>query len=122
AGGTLTRTLRQQVPGAAPAGAYTYHVRLGTLGGAVTASDAFPFEKEGSALAARGAGAEAVWSVSGWEDAALASATLLGGFALSEAHPNPSGERTQLTLEVAAAQRVRAEVFDALGRRVAVLL
>src|SRR5690606_18856391 len=39
AGATLTRTLRQRVPGNAPAGTYTYHVRLGAFPSGVTASD-----------------------------------------------------------------------------------
>src|SRR5690606_8666247 len=104
-----------------PAGTYTYHVRLGTLGGAVTASDGFPFEKEGSALVASG-DAGGAWSVSGWDDGAQASATLPEGFALSEAHPNPSEGRTRLTLDLAAGQHVTVAVYDALGRRVAVLL
>jgi hypothetical protein len=55
AGATITRTLTQRVPGNAPAGAYTYHVRLGTFGGDVMASASFPFEKEGNTMAARGA-------------------------------------------------------------------
>src|SRR5690606_17187308 len=42
AGATVAKTLRQRIPRAAPAGAYTYHARVGTLGGVVTASDAFP--------------------------------------------------------------------------------
>jgi len=43
------------------------------------------------------------------------------GFALSEAHPNPFTRRAAFTLEVAEAQHVQAEVYDALGRRVVVL-
>ncbi|HYG70431.1 MAG TPA: T9SS type A sorting domain-containing protein, partial [Anaeromyxobacteraceae bacterium] len=41
---------------------------------------------------------------------------------LTEAHPNPSRNWSRLTLEVAEAQGVTAEVYDGLGRRVAVLL
>src|SRR5690606_19694351 len=43
------------------------------------------------------------------------------GFALSEAHPNPFTRRAAFTLEVAEAQHVQAEVYDALGRRLVVL-
>jgi hypothetical protein len=46
---------------------------------------------------------------------------LPGGYALIEAGPNPFHTMTALTLTVAEAQAVRAEAFDALGRRVAVL-
>src|SRR5690606_33828982 len=62
------------------------------------------------------------WAVSGWDEGAQASATLPEGFALSEAHPNPSEGRTRLTLDLAVAQHVTVAAFDALGRRVAVLL
>ena len=120
-GATVAKTLRQRVPRNAPAGTYAYHVRVGTLGGVVTASDSFVFTKEPGAVATRGEASAAEWSVSGWEAAASASATLPGGFALSEVYPNPSSGRATLTLEVAAAQAVTAEVYDVLGRRVAVL-
>ncbi|HLA64520.1 MAG TPA: choice-of-anchor B family protein, partial [Rhodothermales bacterium] len=43
------------------------------------------------------------------------------GFSLSPATPNPASGVTQLTLTVDHAQQVRAEAFDALGRRVAVV-
>lgn len=42
-------------------------------------------------------------------------------FSLTPPAPNPTTDRTSATLVVAAAQRVHADVVDALGRRVAVL-
>ncbi len=48
------------------------------------------------------------------------AATLATTHTLS-AFPNPFAERTAVVLRVAAPQRVRAEVFDVAGRRVAVL-
>jgi hypothetical protein len=116
-GATVVRTLRQQVPANAPAGTYAYAVKVGTLGGAVIASDGFPVVKEGAA--ARGAGEAAEWSWS--EEAAAASATLPDGYALSEGSPNPFGAQTRLTLALSEGQVVRVEVYDGLGRRVAVL-
>ncbi|HLT45753.1 MAG TPA: SBBP repeat-containing protein [Rubricoccaceae bacterium] len=131
-GATLVRTVRQPVPAAAPPGTYTYHVLVGRFGSAVTAGGRFTFEKGAGVAAASPpeAGAGAGWTPSGWEEdggtaeavTALAAAALPGGYALSEAHPNPFDATTRLTLEVDRAQRVRAEVFDGLGRRVAVLL
>jgi flagellar hook assembly protein FlgD len=59
--------------------------------------------------------------VSGWTDAVAASATLPEGFALTEAHPNPFTGETRFTLELAETQAVTVEVYDGLGRRVAVL-
>ena len=46
---------------------------------------------------------------------------LPGGFRLSGASPNPFSGRAQFTLEVAAPQAVRVGLYDALGRRVALL-
>ncbi len=43
------------------------------------------------------------------------------GFALAPAAPNPFATATSFTLRVAVPQPVRVEVFDVLGRRVAVL-
>ncbi len=43
------------------------------------------------------------------------------GFALSAASPNPFTSATRFTLRVGVPQSVRVEVFDVLGRRVAVL-
>lgn len=43
------------------------------------------------------------------------------GYTLSEVYPNPFSPTAEFTLTLADAQTVRAEVFDALGRRVAVL-
>jgi WD40 repeat protein len=121
-GATLTRTLTQQVPAAAPAGTYTYTVNVGT-GGVAVAGDSFSFGKQ----AGRQSDGPAVsgadgWSVSGWESVAASIArSAPGGFALSGATPNPFTSMARLTLEIAEAQGVRAEVYDGLGRRVAVL-
>ena len=43
------------------------------------------------------------------------------GYALSSAYPNPFGDDTRLTLSVARAQHVSAEVLDITGRRVAMV-
>jgi hypothetical protein len=95
---------------------------VGTFGSLVTASDSFPFTKTGTL--ARGAGASSGgWQASGWEETwtASAGAALPGGFTLSEVYPNPFGSQARLMLEVAEAQAVHVEVYDVLGRRVAVL-
>ncbi len=49
------------------------------------------------------------------------TANLPEGYAISEAQPNPFSAESRLTLRLASAQSVRAEVFNALGQRVAVL-
>jgi hypothetical protein len=45
AGATLTRTLTQRIPGAAPAGSYTYTANVGTFSTTISDSDSFPFDK-----------------------------------------------------------------------------
>jgi hypothetical protein len=120
AGGSVTRTLTQQVPAAAPAGTYTYIVNAGTFPGGAIASDSFAFTKLPAQEGAPAAQADA-WAVSEWDEAVEASATLPDGFALGEVSPNPFSSLARLALAVAEAQAVRVEVFDGLGRRVAVL-
>ncbi|HLT46708.1 MAG TPA: S8 family peptidase [Rubricoccaceae bacterium] len=120
AGGTITRTLRQRVPRAAPAGTYTYFVNVGTFPDDVMSSDAFTFEKQ-AGLAARPAGEADDWAVSGWDDdareAAAAGATVAG----VGASPNPFVGATTLRFALAAPSDVRLAVYDVLGREVAVL-
>ena len=50
-----------------------------------------------------------------------ASIEVIGSFYLSEAYPNPFNPTTTLRLGVPADQLVRVDVFDALGKRVAIL-
>ena len=53
--------------------------------------------------------------------AAVGPARTLAEFAVSEPAPNPSHGVTRLSFEIAQAGRVRAEIFDITGRRVATL-
>ena len=46
---------------------------------------------------------------------------LPGAYALSEAYPNPFNPETHVTLMVETTQQVRVEVYDVVGRRVALL-
>ncbi|MDX1419636.1 MAG: FG-GAP-like repeat-containing protein [Rubricoccaceae bacterium] len=114
---TVTQTLEQWIPGVAPPGRYTYHVRVGTLGEAVVASDGFPFEKAAGAM--RDGAPTGGWTVTGWDDAAATAAE--AGVALSPVYPNPARGAARVALSLGAAQAVRVEAYDALGRRVAVL-
>jgi photosystem II stability/assembly factor-like uncharacterized protein len=117
-GVTVTRTLTQQVPGVAPPGTYTFFVRVGTLGSVVLSEDSFPLTKAASLAGDAPAGAEAAWT-GAFEEAA--AGTTPAGFTLSEASPNPSRGAARLTLGVGEAQHVTAALYDALGRRVALL-
>ncbi|MEM9999050.1 MAG: T9SS type A sorting domain-containing protein, partial [Bacteroidota bacterium] len=60
--------------------------------------------------------------VSGMPDTSEETATsTLSGFALSAAYPNPFQSTATFTLEMDRSEAVRVEVFDVLGRQVAVL-
>ncbi len=91
----------------------------------IDASDSFTFTKAGvsgfEAIAAN-TSRDFDWSVSGWEDPAVASleakVELPDGYALSAVYPNPFNPQARFTLDLAETQRVNVAVFDMLGRRV----
>ncbi len=104
AGDTFTRDFAYRLRGNAPAGTYTLTGNVGTHPSTVLDSDSIPFEKLDSDPAA----------------AALAG-DLSEGFALSAVFPNPFNETAEFTLEVAESQHVTVAVYNALGRREAML-
>ncbi|MDX1418672.1 MAG: T9SS type A sorting domain-containing protein [Rubricoccaceae bacterium] len=108
-GGTVTRTLTLDVPGAAPAGLYAVTVYAGArYPDAVDASASFTFRKEGAL-----AGGPALLRVA--EPEAAAGVPLLG------LAPNPTRGRAAVRYAVDAPGPVRVAVHDVLGREVAVL-
>jgi hypothetical protein len=118
AGATATRTLTQQVPGNAPAGTYTYAVRVGDYPGVVLSSAAFEVTKQ-EAEGLAGEAALEGWSVSGWEETAAGTLAEDVGLAVS---PNPFRGAAAVTLALGApAEAVTVALYDVLGRRVAVL-
>ncbi|MEM1044229.1 MAG: choice-of-anchor D domain-containing protein [Bacteroidota bacterium] len=134
-GQTLTRTLVQTVPGAAPAGNYTYAGYVGDFAGlAVTDRDTFGGQKAAGRTAMSGDGewtvrdaatgkpveAGDVWQ--GVGGVAASSSAMPTAFGLSAAYPNPFRQQTEVALDVPVAGEVRVSVFDVLGRQVAVLL
>ena len=112
-------TLTQRVPASAPAGTYTYRVRVGTYPFVALTSDSLLVERVTSNRT--GGDVAEGWEVRPWGQfpATKANAAAPAPFRLLPAHPNPFRTEARFTLEVTAPQRVRVEVFDAVGRRVA---
>ncbi len=128
---TVTLSFSQRVPGRAPAGAYVYTMTAGP-GGTVLASDHFDATVTGGALAAGDA-----WLAYDASGALLAPGTVhdfragaseaastaaKGAFGLAASFPNPFRAQTEIPYRLAERGPVRLEVFDALGRRVALLV
>ncbi|MDX1419018.1 MAG: T9SS type A sorting domain-containing protein, partial [Rubricoccaceae bacterium] len=117
---TVARVVQQAVPEAAPAGAYTYAVHVGTYPEGATASDAFVVVKEGAGMVPRGGGATA-WPRSTWGEPAVERADAAGaadGIDLVVA-PNPTRGTVTATVVFASPTEAAVALYDALGRRVA---
>ncbi|MEM1043011.1 MAG: T9SS type A sorting domain-containing protein, partial [Bacteroidota bacterium] len=131
----------QGIPGFAPVGSYTYSLKIGQFPNTVVGQ--VDFTVVVTASGARVAQGEGAWSLSGatpWlgADGAVlmgaagaeqapttpeaASSAVPEAFGLAAAYPNPFRSQTTLALDVPEAGRVAVAVYDALGRRVAVLL
>ena len=100
---------------------------LGFVEGAGTTSEASAYRFQTDALEAgrhvfrlRQVDFDGTVSYSSEVELAVASA-LPQGYRLSAAYPNPFNPRAAFELEVAQQQHVRVSLYDALGRRVAVL-
>ena len=106
------RTLTQAVPGAAPAGTYTYTVKAGVLGGEVLSSASFAVVKQAGVDVA--AGADEAWTVSGWEEASAVTPSGAVGLAVS---PNPFRGEAAVTLTLGTASEATVALYDVLGRR-----
>ncbi len=115
-GASLTRLRTQNVPGNAPAGTYTYEANLGNYPTNVCSSSGFDFVK----LGVGGDGSMSGGWVVSEERLGQAVATGPDGFKLLEAYPNPFNPTTTIRFELPEAARVRLEVYDANGRKVAV--
>ena len=126
-GGSVTSSFTQQVPSNAPAGSYTYTIRVGSFPSGTVDREAFTLVVTGSSVAGRTAsasdpGAWTVTDVGAWGSAEAAEAAVQaeGAEALA-VYPNPATGRAQVAFGLAEAGAVRLAVYDALGREVAVL-
>ncbi len=129
-GASGRRTVRQSVPGAAPAGTYVYRAYAGTYPDVVVASDSFPFTKSGAARTASPVVLD--WSAvdlatseaptfDAAEPMAAQAESAPERFRFEPVYPNPFGASATLRFALPEAQAVRVELYDGLGRRVRVL-
>lgn len=129
-GASTSGTYTQAVPSNAPAGTYTYCLRIGSFPGSVFDEECFALTVTNAPRQPGGATTWAVRDVTPWapttRSTAAPQASSQAGvperFALHAAYPNPFNPSATLRFEVPEAAHVRLTVHDALGREVAVLV
>lgn len=119
---STNRDRTQTVPAGAPGGNYTYNAYIGIYPSTVYDEDSFVWSKSGD-------GPYSNWST-GWENEGEPFENTWGQaldelperFALNPAYPNPFNPTVTISYDLPVDARVRLEVFDLLGRSVAVLV
>jgi len=118
-GQSMTRYMEQSVPGNAPAGEYTYRASIGTYNlGVIWSRDQFNFTKSGVNAASIGSWACAE-SSPGKEVSNFG--TRASEYVLHPNTPNPFNPETTIRYTLPEASRVRMEVYNFQGRKVATL-
>ncbi len=125
AGQSVNGSYTQNIPASAPAGAYTYTLRIGQFPGTTVDSQAFTINVTPTGEASSSGTGD--WTVTGatpWSAddlVARSEASLPNEATLNAAYPNPFVAATTLSFALPTATDVTLEVLDVLGRRVALL-
>lgn len=116
-GGSITRTMTQNVPGGAPAGTYTYQAHTGDKGWNVWGEASFNFTKSAVDGSAGGS-----WACSGWDEGVKVVEATPETHVLSSVYPNPFNPTTAISYQLPATSFVNLTVYDIYGRRIAELV
>jgi hypothetical protein len=119
---TIASEKTQYVPDNAPAGLYTYEIRLGDYPNDVWHGDSFTFEKLGTDQGSSpGSASDWICTGAGFEEyQAVQNPDLPKKFTVTGTYPNPFNPTTVIRFNLSQAAQVRLEVFDINGRRVEV--
>lgn len=114
--------LHKSVPPMAPAGEYSYVAYIGDFGHGVIDSSYFTFTKLGTP-----GGKDLGWLARGdWFDAEVSAfqrqTVIPTLWALMQNHPNPFNAKTTINYQLPVANHVKLEVYNLLGRKVAILV
>ncbi len=124
AGFSGIRDRSQAVPGAAPAGTYSYNSYFGVYPAIVWTDQSFTFEKAGASNAP-GNGSWTAWGddFDNWlENSSSATESMPQGIAIANVYPNPFNPTTVLSFELSTASHVNLQVYDTAGQLVATLV
>jgi len=125
-GGSIVRTLTQNVPGSAPAGNYTYWAHVGTfpwtgvVGKNIWIEDSFPFSKSGV-----DASGMSSWECSGWdnpEESLPVSQSVPTTHLVAQSYPNPFNPIASIHYALPEASHVTVSVYNVAGSEVAQLV
>lgn len=115
-GASIARNMTQIIPGAAPAGDYTYSLIAGNHPDQIYAEASFPFTKDGTDMTAGGN-----WDIYGWDGPANLSDALPLSFELKQNFPNPFNPETAIQFALPEASKVSLKIFNITGQTVEVL-
>ena len=113
----LRENLIQNVPGTAAGGIYSYngYVRDHNTWD-LLAMDSFEFEKTGTDAYAGGHGG---WTLSGWDEPAIAESKIPSNYQQFSANPNPFNPSATLLFDLPETGRATLTIYDIRGREIA---